>query len=144
MGWRTTAQNLNLNRDYAKADAPEMRAMLALLLAWDPVLYVDLHVTDGAKFQHDVVGDWSSRRSSRSCRCSSRRASSRRRRWPCWTRQGTSPLEFYPAFVMDDDPSLGVRDRHCRRRGSPPGTGAAATASGCWWRRTAGTATPSG
>ena len=27
-GWRTTAQNLNLNRDYTKADAPEMRAML--------------------------------------------------------------------------------------------------------------------
>ena len=30
-GWRTTAQNLNLNRDYTKADAPEMRAMLALI-----------------------------------------------------------------------------------------------------------------
>ena len=54
MGWRITAQNLNLNRDYVKADAPEMRAMLALLRAWDPVLYVDLHVTDGAKFRHDV------------------------------------------------------------------------------------------
>ena len=31
MGWRTTAQNLNLNRDYTKLDAPEMRAMLRLL-----------------------------------------------------------------------------------------------------------------
>ena len=29
-GWRTTGQNLNLNRDYAKADAAEMRAMLGL------------------------------------------------------------------------------------------------------------------
>ena len=28
MGWRTTAQNYNLNRDYVKADAPEMQAML--------------------------------------------------------------------------------------------------------------------
>ena len=54
MGWRTTAQNLNLNRDYAKADAPEMQAMLRLLNAWDPILYVDLHVTDGAQFEHDV------------------------------------------------------------------------------------------
>ena len=27
-GWRTTGANLNLNRDYAKADTPEMRAML--------------------------------------------------------------------------------------------------------------------
>src|SRR5690242_10603451 len=54
MGWRGTAQNLNLNRDYTKADAPEMQALLRLLNAWDPVLYVDLHVTDGSNFQHDV------------------------------------------------------------------------------------------
>ena len=54
IGWRTTAQNLNLNRDYTKADAPEMQAMLRLLNSWNPVLYVDLHVTDGAQFQHDV------------------------------------------------------------------------------------------
>jgi hypothetical protein len=54
MGWRTTAQNFNLNRDYVKADAPEMQAMLALVNAWDPLTYVDLHVTDGAMFQHDV------------------------------------------------------------------------------------------
>ena len=37
MGWRTTAQSYNLNRDYVKADAPEMRAMLALVNAWDPL-----------------------------------------------------------------------------------------------------------
>src|SRR5258707_3976264 len=55
MGWRTTGQNLNLNRDYAKADAPEMQAMLRLLEASDPLLYVDLHVTDGAQFQYDVT-----------------------------------------------------------------------------------------
>src|ERR1700683_754343 len=55
MGWRVTAQNLNLNRDYMKAAAPEMQAMLRLLNAWDPILYVDLHVTDGAQFQYDVA-----------------------------------------------------------------------------------------
>ena len=55
MGWRTTAQNINLNRDYVKADAPEMVAMLKLLQAWDPILYADLHVTDGAKFQQDIA-----------------------------------------------------------------------------------------
>jgi len=54
MGWRVTAQNLNLNRDYTKADAPEMAAMLRLLNDWDPILYVDLHVTDGGQFQYDV------------------------------------------------------------------------------------------
>ena len=55
MGWRTTAQNLNLNRDAAKAEAPETQALLQFLNAWDPILLADLHVTDGAKFQHDVA-----------------------------------------------------------------------------------------
>ena len=54
MGWRTTAQNYNLNRDYVKADAPEMQAMLRLVDAWDPAVEMDLHVTDGAQFRHDV------------------------------------------------------------------------------------------
>ena len=53
-GWRTTAQNLNLNRDYTKADTPEMRALLALIREWDPLVCADLHVTDGADFQPDV------------------------------------------------------------------------------------------
>ncbi len=53
-GWRTTAQRLNLNRDYMKAEAPEMQAMLRLLGDWDPILYADLHVTDGAKFRPDI------------------------------------------------------------------------------------------
>ncbi len=55
MGWRTSAQNLNLNRDYVKAEAPEMRAMLALFRREDPAVYMDLHVTDGAEFQHDIA-----------------------------------------------------------------------------------------
>ena len=55
MGWRTTAQNLNLNRDYVKADAPEMRALLALLNAWSPSLYFDIHVTDGLDYQYDIT-----------------------------------------------------------------------------------------
>lgn len=55
MGWRVTAQNLNLNRDYLKADAPEMRAMLTLFAQWLPDFYVDCHVTDGMDFQYDVT-----------------------------------------------------------------------------------------
>jgi len=54
-GWRTSAQNLNLNRDYLKADAPEMRALLDVLNAWEPELYFDLHVTDGIDYQYDVT-----------------------------------------------------------------------------------------
>jgi murein tripeptide amidase MpaA len=36
MGWRTNAQNLNLNRDFIKADAPEMQAWLKLFNQWMP------------------------------------------------------------------------------------------------------------
>ncbi len=54
-GWRTNARNLNLNRDYTKADTPEMRAMLAALTDYDPDLYVDIHVTDGADYQYDIT-----------------------------------------------------------------------------------------
>jgi murein tripeptide amidase MpaA len=53
-GWRTTATNLNLNRDYTKLDTPELRAMIAALRAWDPELYLDLHVTDGGDYQYDL------------------------------------------------------------------------------------------
>jgi predicted deacylase len=53
MGWRTTAQNYNLNRDYVKADARDA-GHAGAGQRWDPLAYVDLHVTDGAKFQHDV------------------------------------------------------------------------------------------
>lgn len=54
-GWRTTGQNLNLNRDYLKADTPEMRAMIGLLRSAKPALYLDLHVTDGVDYQYDVT-----------------------------------------------------------------------------------------
>jgi murein tripeptide amidase MpaA len=57
-GWRTTAQNLNLNRDYMKADSPEMQAMLGLINQWSPALYLDLHVTDGFDHQYDVTFDY--------------------------------------------------------------------------------------
>ncbi len=50
-GFRTTAQGLDLNRDFLKADAPETRALLSLVAAWNPDLFVDDHVTDGSDAQ---------------------------------------------------------------------------------------------
>ncbi|MCL1079830.1 carboxypeptidase [Parashewanella spongiae] len=55
MGWRTNANNLNLNRDYAKADTAEMQLMLSAINTWDPQLYIDVHVTDGIDYQYDVT-----------------------------------------------------------------------------------------
>jgi hypothetical protein len=55
MGFRATAQRLNLNRDYMKADAPEMRDWLVLFNAWLPDLFMDIHTTDGADYQYDLT-----------------------------------------------------------------------------------------
>jgi hypothetical protein len=105
-GWRTTAQNLNLNRDYTKADAPEMQALLRLINEWDPLVCADLHVTDGANFEPDVSiqvepinqGDPNLYETGRHLRD--------------WlidrlSAEGSLPLPFYPDLVHVDDPSSG-------------------------------------
>jgi murein tripeptide amidase MpaA len=105
-GWRTTAQNLNLNRDYTKADAPEMRAMLRLIDTWDPLVCADLHVTDGADFQPDISiqvepinqGDPALRASA---------VSLRDQLIARLAELGSMPLDFYPDFAKTDDPSSG-------------------------------------
>jgi hypothetical protein len=54
-GRDANARNIDLNRDYAKADAPETRAMIGLIRALDPILYVDCHVSEGFDMQYDVT-----------------------------------------------------------------------------------------
>jgi len=54
-GFRGQSQYLNLNRDYVKADAPEMRAWLKLWQRWLPDFLVDVHTTDGADYQYDLT-----------------------------------------------------------------------------------------
>ncbi|MCA1714440.1 MAG: M14 family metallopeptidase [Gammaproteobacteria bacterium] len=109
MGWRTTAQNYNLNRDYLKADSAEMQAMLRLVGEWDPIATADLHVTNGAKFEHDVSiqveplhsGDPALRQAGRALRDAmiAKLAT-----------QGSLPLPFYPSFVEYDNPQSGFAD----------------------------------
>lgn len=55
MGWRTTAQNLNLNRDHIKADAPEMQAWLKFFNNWKPHFFIDCHTTNGADYQYALT-----------------------------------------------------------------------------------------
>ena len=106
MGWRTTAQNFNLNRDYTKADAPEMQAMLRLLGDWNPVLYVDLHVTNGAQFEHDVsntlepiyAGDPKLHPAGRALLAELNAA---------LAAKGSLPVDFYPSFVDYENPASG-------------------------------------
>lgn len=109
MGWRTTAQNYNLNRDYVKADAPEMQAMLGLVNQWDPLTYVDLHATNGAKFQHDISiqvepvhsADAAFRQVGVALRDSVIKD---------LARQGSMPQAYYMSFVKQDDPMSGFED----------------------------------
>jgi hypothetical protein len=109
MGWRTTAQNFNLNRDYAKADSAEMQAMLALVNEWDPLAYVDLHVTDGAKFEHDLSvqvepvhsGDAQLREAGQAWKSGVLADISK---------QGSLPHGFYMSFNDADNPASGFTD----------------------------------
>lgn len=109
MGWRTTAQDYNLNRDYLKADTTEMQAMLALVNAWDPLAYIDLHVTDGAQFQHDVsiqveplhAGDIELRKAGTALRDGVIER---------LNAQGSMALPFYPSLVEYDNPDSGFED----------------------------------
>ena len=55
MGWRTNALNLNLNRDYLKADTPEIRSFLKLFNDWLPDFMIDNHTTNGADYQYHVT-----------------------------------------------------------------------------------------
>ncbi len=55
MGWRTNALNQNLNRDYLKADSPEIRSFLNLFNDWLPDFMIDNHTTNGADYQYHVT-----------------------------------------------------------------------------------------
>ena len=56
MGWRHTPVGYNLNRDYTKLDAPEMRALIGnVYTKWWPELLVDNHTTDGADYRYDIT-----------------------------------------------------------------------------------------
>lgn len=109
MGWRTTARNHNLNRDYAKAESPEMQAMLALVDDWDPIAYIDLHATNGAQFEHDIsiqveplhAGDDALRDVGLALRDGV---------IADLAAQGSLPLAFYPSFQDYQDPASGFED----------------------------------
>ncbi|WP_022944200.1 M14 family metallopeptidase [Pseudoalteromonas ruthenica] len=55
MGFRTNGQNLNLNRDFTKLDTPGVRALAEVVNQYQPSLYLDIHVTDGADYQYDIT-----------------------------------------------------------------------------------------
>jgi zinc carboxypeptidase len=106
MGFRTNGARLNLNRDYVKADTPEIQAVLATLRARDPVLLVDLHTTDGAKFEHDISINTApvAARVDHLEGVANKLSYAITRRL---TELGHLPVPFYPSFIDDEDPQSG-------------------------------------
>ncbi len=51
-GFRGNARNLDLNRDFIKRDAENTRSMYRALAHWDPDVYFETHVSDGADHQY--------------------------------------------------------------------------------------------
>ena len=55
MGWRTNSLNLNLNRDFMKADSPETQGLLKFMREYRPDFFFDNHTTDGGDWQYHAA-----------------------------------------------------------------------------------------
>jgi hypothetical protein len=56
MGYRATANGINLNRDFMRLVSSEAKALAKLVATWNPHLHVDNHVTNGS--DHVWVLTW--------------------------------------------------------------------------------------
>jgi hypothetical protein len=83
--------------------------MLRLVNEWDPIATIDLHVTDGAKFEHDISiqveptrsGDLPLRQAGLALRDGV---------IADLAQQGSLPLPFYMSFEEEDNPMSGFAD----------------------------------
>lgn len=106
MGFRTNGARLNLNRDWVKADSPEIQAALGVFRTYDPLIAVDLHTTDGAKFEQDIsvtMAPYAPRGDSLDETTASLSSAMMAR----LTELGHLPVDFYPSFVDDELPESG-------------------------------------
>ncbi len=54
-GFRANAQNLDLNRDFMKNDAPETFSFENIFTQWHPDWFADTHVSDGADYTYTMT-----------------------------------------------------------------------------------------
>ncbi len=54
-GFRGNGKNLDLNRDFIKADAKNTLALEQMFQAWKPDVFIDNHVSDGADYQYTMT-----------------------------------------------------------------------------------------
>ncbi|HEY4055722.1 MAG TPA: M14 family zinc carboxypeptidase [Kofleriaceae bacterium] len=113
MGFRTNGARQNINRDWVKADAPETRAALAAIKTFDPFIGVDLHTTDGAKFETDISVTMAplAPREDQLERVAAHLSSQMIQRLK---ELGNIPVDFYPSFNDAELPESGFA------KGEPP------------------------
>ncbi|OJJ21715.1 hypothetical protein BKI52_14535 [marine bacterium AO1-C] len=51
-GFRGNSRNLNLNRDFIKLDAKNTHTFVDIFQSWNPDVYIENHVSNGADYQH--------------------------------------------------------------------------------------------
>ncbi|MBL4754799.1 MAG: hypothetical protein JKY52_14540 [Flavobacteriales bacterium] len=51
-GFRGNAKNLDLNRDFIKADSKNAKGFALLFSHWDPDVFIDTHTSNGADYQY--------------------------------------------------------------------------------------------
>lgn len=54
-GFRGNARNLDLNRDFIKCDSENSKSLTAIFSEWDPDVFLDTHVSDGADYQYTMT-----------------------------------------------------------------------------------------
>jgi len=54
-GFRGNSQNLDLNRDFTKTDSKEAATFARIFEYFDPEIFIDNHVSDGADYQHTMT-----------------------------------------------------------------------------------------
>ena len=54
-GFRGNARNLDLNRDFIKADSRNTRAIHALFNRWKPDIFIDTHTSNGADYPYTMT-----------------------------------------------------------------------------------------
>ena len=109
-GARTNAQGLDLNRDYARLQSPEIGAVVKLLRRFDPALYIDVHVSDGTDYQYDITytfAGWGSYARSRAT-AGWLMSDYTRDVDAALTAQGHLP-GVYPSWIDEDAPARGLR-----------------------------------
>ncbi len=57
VGQRANSGGFDLNRDFTKAETNEVRALLKLITAWNPVAVVDCHTTNGSYHRYTLTYD---------------------------------------------------------------------------------------